>query len=323
MRKLIFLFTLIIIVSCATDEQKKEDTGFIFYYFEGYAGERGGLYAAYSYDLKTWQPLGQKLIAPTIGEWKVFRDPCVIKKDSIYHLIWTTGKSGYGYANSKDGLNWGNEKFVTVADTSLGLEFANVWAPEFYVENDSIYVIWSSTLIEDYVPPKDSAKWWTSTWNHRFYYHSTTDFEQFTPTRKFWDAGFKSIDAVVHKTDSLYYLFFKDERKSGKNVVLAHSEQLTGPYENIHDIGYKLTEGAVPVQTDTALVLYYDYYHEYNGYRFMTTIDMKKWSGEIMPVKKGFDDVIRHGSIVKVKLKTLEEMKELAGLGVKDGTKKN
>lgn len=297
-------------VRCTSDGNTEKDV-YVLYYFEGHAGDRAGLHSAYSYDLHSWHPLGERITAPELGEWGVFRDPCVIRtNDSLFHLIWTCGSTGYGYASSEDGAEWHNERFIKVAGPDMEYDFANVWAPELYLEGDSLYVLWSSTLKEDYVPPKDSAKWWTSVWNHRMYYHATTDFENFTPTRPFWDPGFNAIDGVVYQTDSLYYLFFKDERKSGKNVLMAESKSFTGPYENQKDVAYKLTEGAIPVSTDSAFVLYYDYYHEYNGYRYITTRDMKTWSDEVLPEKVGFDDVFRHGSIVKITEDELAVMKE-------------
>ncbi len=302
---LMFLF-----LGCNVHQADKKDA-YIFYYFEGYSGEKGGLFAAYSYDLHAWHHLGDSLVDSGIGEWEVFRDPSVIKgPDGDFHLVFTTGSNGFGYANSKDGINWENKQYITVADPRRGLEFANVWAPEFYLEGNNVYIIWSSTLIEDYVPPKKPEQWWASTWNHRLYYTVTTDFKNFTPTQKFWDTGFNAIDATVHKTDSLYYIFFKDERRPPKQIMMAQSKTLMGPYENIQPLAYTLTEGAIALQAYTAFVLYYDYYHEYNGYRYITTNDMVNWSDEIMPEKVGFEDVIRHGSVVRVSWKELEGMKK-------------
>jgi hypothetical protein len=315
MTRLIFLLSFgCVCLSGTSSENPRGADAYIFYYFEGYAGEKAGLHMAYSYDLHTWKGIPGPVYSPLIGEYKVFRDPCVARSpDGMFHLVWTTGSSGFGYSRSSDGLQWEEARFIPVEDSTRSLLFANVWAPEFYLEGDSMYIIWSSTLRKDYVPPKDPEKWWTSTWNHRLYYTVTTNFEQFTPTRAFWDPGFNAIDAVVHKSDSLYYLFFKDERRPPKQVVMAKSESLLGPYRDIQPLAYTLTEGAIPLQTDTALVLYYDYYHEYNGYRYITTVDMKHWSEEVLPVKEGFEDVIRHGSIVKVKdnelMKLLESKK--------------
>lgn len=310
---MILIFICLGIFSCNNDKTT-ENNVYVFYYFEGHAGEHGGLFAAYSHDLHTWQPLADSLIAAEIGEWKVFRDPSVMRTpDGKFHVVWTTGSSGFGYACSEDGINWQDKKLIVVEDHEKGYEFANVWAPELYAEGDSIYVLWSSTLMEDYVPPEDPEKWWTSTWNHRFYYTSTTDFQQFSPTRKFWDPGFNAIDAVIHKTDSVYYVFFKDERRPKKQIMMAKGKSFIGPYEDIQPLAYSLTEGAIALATDTAFLLYYDYYHEHNGYRYITSKDMTKWSDEILPEKKGFDDVIRHGSIVKVTEYQLINMQELVG----------
>jgi len=310
---LFFFGFLLFFFSCTSDsvnDSKNEKDAFIFYYFEGYAGEKGGLHMAHGNDLHTWYQLKDSVFAPEIGEWGVFHDPSVARTDDgIFHLVWTCGKSGFGYARSEDGITWGEEKFVVVADSSRDMLFANVWAPEFFYENDTMYIIWSSTLMEDYVPPKDSEKWWTSKWKHRFYYTATTDFENFSPVRPFWDPGYNAIDAVVHKSDSIYYLFFKDERKSGKNVLMAKGNKFTGPYTDTLNILYRLTEGAIPVETDSAFILYYDYYNEYNGYRYITTKDMQNWSDEIHPVKMDFDEnVLRHGSIVRVTTHELDSI---------------
>ncbi len=288
---------------------------YLFYYFEGDAGEKAGLYTAYTYDLVTWHKLADSIFTPRLGEWKVFRDPSVLRtKDGKFHLVWTTGKSGFGYANSVDGLHWENENFISVTDSSRDYVFANVWAPELFYHKDTIYIIWSSTLIKDYVPPKDPEKWWNSKWKHRFYSTSTADFVNFTPVKKFWNPGFNVIDAVVHKSGEIFYLFFKDERKSGKNILMANSDNLFGPYKNIQKVTYRLTEGAIPISTRDKFFLYYDFYHQYNGYRYITTTDMQDWSEEQLPVKKDFDDIIRHGSIVKISKEELNQLiKKVSG----------
>ena len=310
--KLLILFSVIFFHHNTLAGKAKK--AYIFYYFEGYAGEKGGLYASYSYDLHKWYSLGKQLVVPSVGEYKVFRDPCVMKRKDTFHLVWTTGISGFGYANSKNGLQWENIKFVTVADSSRGFDFANVWAPELYFEKDTFYIIWASTLKKDYVPPVEKEKWWTSTWNHRLYYVKTTDFKVFSDVKPFWDPGFNVIDAVVYKSKDLYYLFFKDERKTGKNVLYASGNSLLGPYQNIKTLTYRFTEGAIPVKKDTLFYLYYDYHHEYNGYRYITSKDMVNWSDEILPEKLEYTDILRHGSIVEVPLNELEKLKKINNL---------
>ncbi|MFW5656523.1 MAG: hypothetical protein ACOC0C_02810 [Bacteroidota bacterium] len=306
----LLLLSLLALFSCNDqNEATGEKNVFVFYYFEGNSGERAGLFAAYSRDLNAWHKLADSLVAPSIGEWGVFRDPSVIRTDDgTFHLAWTSGKSGFGYASSQDGIHWENIRYVPVVDSARGMVFANVWAPELYTDGEEIIILWSSTLMKDYIPPEEPAEWWTAVWDHRMYYTKTTDFQSFAPTKKFWDPGFNAIDGSIYPTDSLFYLFFKDERKTSKKVVMAESENLFGPYRNIREVGCRYSEGAIAVSTDTMLVLYYDNYHENNGYRYVTTRNMKKWSDEIIPEKAQFNDVFRHGSIVQVTEKELENM---------------
>jgi len=176
---LILFFTL---VGCSQKQDSLDKEVFLFFYFEEKAAEKAGLFSAYSYDLHYWYKAKDSLITAKIGEYGVFRDPSLTRtKDGEFHLVWTCGSSGFGYAHSNNGVNWEDIKFITVEDSTRNLNFANVWAPEFYTEGDSTYVIWSSTLTKDYIPPKDPKKWWNSTWNHRLYYTATTDFKDFSP----------------------------------------------------------------------------------------------------------------------------------------------
>ena len=64
--KLIVCYCFISFFACSDNNNAKKEV-FIFYYFEGYSGERGGLFAAYSRDLKTWHKLADSLITPAIG----------------------------------------------------------------------------------------------------------------------------------------------------------------------------------------------------------------------------------------------------------------
>ena len=299
----------LVFTQCTNSSQERQEKAYIFYYFEGAAGEKAGLHSAYSYDLKNWQPLTARSFQPDIGEYKVFRDPTVMRtSDGIFHMAWTCGSSGFGYAHSDDGLKWEDERFITVEDTTRGMVFANVWAPDFYQEGDSVYIIWSSTLIEDYVPPKVKEEWWTSTWNHHLFYNSTSDFQSFSPSKRFWNPDHQVIDAALHKEKDTYYLFYKDARKGNKKILLATANQMLGEYENSIPITYEWTEGAIPVQTDTAMVMYYDNHDQNNGYRYMTSKDYINWSTEYVPGKVGFEDILRHGDIVEVDKAVLEVM---------------
>ncbi|MGB3618562.1 MAG: hypothetical protein WBA12_10610, partial [Catalinimonas sp.] len=204
-----------LLVGACTSRQPAatSERAYLFYFFEEEAGEKAGLFSAWSTDLAHWHTLTERSFAPQLGEYKVFRDPSVVLDGAgVFHMVWTCGSTGFGYANSQDGLAWENERFVRVAGPDERYEFANVWAPEIFRHGDTTFVIWSSTLQSDYVPPKDPAKWWNATWNHRFYYTTTADFTTFAPTEPFWDPGYNVIDATVHHDGDTFFLFFKDER---------------------------------------------------------------------------------------------------------------
>jgi len=56
-------------------------------------------------------------------------------------------------------------------------------------------------------------------------------------------------------------------------------------------------------------VLYYDSYFE-KGYKYRTTTDMDNWSEQIVPVMVNSDDIMRHGSILKITESELQAFKE-------------
>ncbi|MGB3616597.1 MAG: hypothetical protein WBA12_00630, partial [Catalinimonas sp.] len=72
------------------------------------------------------------------------------------------------------------------------------------------------------------------------------------------------------------------------------------------------TEGAAPVATDTALVLYYDSYSE-KGYKYVSTRDYQTWSAEQAPVMVDSDNIMRHGSVVEITRERLQGILEAAG----------
>ena len=107
-------------------------------------------------------------------------------------------RSGFGYANSKDLINWSEQRMIPVMayDTTT----VNVWAPELFYddENDQMMVIWASCIpgafdkgIEDEMN------------NHRQYYITTKDFETISETKLLIDPGYSSIDAALIKRASV------------------------------------------------------------------------------------------------------------------------
>ena len=131
----------------ACKSQQKESV-YMFSTFR-YDGE-DGLYLDYSYDGYSWTDLGGGFLMPKVGKRRLMRDPSIVQgPDGMFHMVWTTGwkdDKGFGYASSRDLINWSEQKFVEVMAHEP--KTRNVWAPElFYDEENERYVIcWASTI---------------------------------------------------------------------------------------------------------------------------------------------------------------------------------
>ena len=90
-----------------------------------------GLRMLYSYDGKKWNDLDTVLLQPKVGNQKVMRDPSmVLGPEGTFHLVWTSswrGDKGFGYASSKNLINWSEQQFISVMDKEPTT--VNVWAP--------------------------------------------------------------------------------------------------------------------------------------------------------------------------------------------------
>ena len=247
--------TFVIVVSFLFSSCKSSQV-YMFSTFREPADE--GLYLAYSYDGLEWNDLGGPWLAPQVGNQQVMRDPSVVTApDGTFHMVWTSswrGDLGFGYASSKDLINWSEQKMVPVMafDTST----VNVWAPElFYDQYQKEYIIiWASTI-----PFKFEKGIEEERNNHRMYYTKTKDFETFTDTKLFIDPGFSIIDAViVERGKEDYVLVLKDNTRPERNLKVAFGTAPLGPYQNISDpFTGKFTEGPTLLKKRRNLVHFF------------------------------------------------------------------
>ena len=96
-------------------------------------------------------------------------------KDDTYHMVWTTdwqGGSGFGYASSKDLINWSKQEYIPVMQHEP--DVVNIWAPEVFYDDveDRYIVIWASTIPFRFEKGIEEEKN-----NHRMYYVTTKDFK--------------------------------------------------------------------------------------------------------------------------------------------------
>jgi len=267
-----------------------------------------GLFLAYSYDGYHWNDLGGPWLKPEVGLQKVMRDPSVVKgPDGTFHMVWTSSWKddlGFGYAHSKDLMNWSEEQFIPVMayDTTT----VNVWAPELFYddEKNDFIIIWASTVPYKFEKGIEEEKN-----NHRMYYTRTRNFKNFAATKLFLDPGFSVIDCVIVKRGKNdYVLVLKDNTRPERNIKVAFGKTPLGPWENISKpFSGNFTEGPTVLQLDNEWLIYYDAYRK-KTFDAVKTFDFKTFTdiSDQVSLPKGH----KHGTIFKASEKVLNNLIE-------------
>ncbi len=291
LKNVLAIAILVVIFSCAP---KKE--AYLFTSFREPATD--GLYLAYSEDGYHWKDLKGPYLKPEAGASKIMRDPSIVRgKDDTYHMVWTTdwrGGNGFGYASSKDLINWSEQQFIPVMAHEP--DVVNVWAPEiFYDEDKDRYIIiWASTIPFRYEKGEEDEKN-----NHRMYYTTTKDFKTFSDTKLFLEPGFSVIDCVIVKRgEDDYALIIKDNTRPNRNLKVGFGTSPLGPFKNISEpyTGF-LSEGPTVIENDGKYVIYYDNYGEKN-YKAVRTSDFKNF--EDVSDEISLPEGHKHGTITTI-----------------------
>jgi len=254
-----------------------------------------GLRLLYSYDARHWTDLGAILLKPQVGNQKVMRDPSIVQgPDGTFHLVWTSswrGDLGFGYASSKDLVNWSKQKLIPVMahDTST----VNVWAPELFYDaaTKKFIIVWSSTVPFKFAKGAEEERN-----NHRLYYTTTTDFKTFSKSKLFFDPGYSVIDAmIVNRGKNDYVLVFKDNTRLERDIKVTFGKTALGPWTNVSKaLSGFCTEGPTTVQVGAEWLIYFDAYKDMR-YSALKTTDFKTFTdaNSEIEVPKGH----KHGSI--------------------------
>ncbi|WP_114782532.1 glycoside hydrolase family 43 protein [Botryobacter ruber] len=317
----LLLLSLVLLASCSstTSDSNADNTGvavegaeskevYMFTSFHEPADE--GLRLLYSYDGYKWDSVGGVFLKPNAGEGKLMRDPSMVQgPDGTYHLVWTTawrGDKGFGYASSKDLINWSDQKFVEVMAHEP--ETVNVWAPELFYdeENERYIIIWASTIPNRFERGVEDEKN-----NHRMYYTTTKDFNTFTETKLFSDPGFSIIDAVIVKREKDdYVLVLKDNTRPNRNLKVAYGDTPLGPWKNVSEpFTGNFVEGPTVLKLGDEYHIYYDVY-EKKIYGASKTKDFKTFTD--VTDQMSFPVGHKHGTIFKSNEKVLEGVKKHA-----------
>ncbi len=297
------LFFLLAFYSC----KQEEKTYYMFSSFREPA--TSGLYMAYSEDGYTWKDLGGSWLKPQVGTQKLMRDPSVVQgADGTYHMVWTSswrGDLGFGYASSKDLINWSEQKIITaMTDTST----VNVWAPELFYDdvNNQYIIIWASTIPFKFPKGIEDEKN-----NHRMYYMTTKDFVTFSETKLYYDPGFSVIDCViVKKAPEDYVLVLKDNTRPNRYLQAAFGKSPLGPFTNItKPFSGLLTEGPTVEKIGDNYLIYYDFYGE-KRYAAAKTSDFKTFTDVSNQIS--LPEGHKHGTIFTAKESTVKKIIEAA-----------
>ena len=314
--KITLNLAIIILISSMWSCSNKENDVYLFSYFKGNGED--GLHLAYSYDGLKWESLkeDQSFLIPEVGNDKLMRDPCIIKgPDDLFHMVWTVSwhEKGIGYANSKDLISWSEQKFVPVMEHEE--DARNCWAPEiFYDEKNEQYLIFWATTILGKFPETDDQDNKGNVGrgnNHRMYYTATKDFENFTPTKMFYDKGFNVIDASIVQEGNEFVMFIKDETNKPftpqKNIKIAKSKNAEGPYGVASEpiTGDYWAEGPTAVKIKEKWHLYFDKYM-LGKYGLLVSNDLKTWVEKSDSLE--YPEGLRHGTVITVRENILKNI---------------
>ncbi len=263
-----------------------------------------GLHLAYSQDGYKWEALqnDRSFLQPQIGG-KLVRDPCIRRgPDGVFHMVWTTGwmEQGFGYASSRDLLNWSGQVFVPIAKDLPGA--TNVWAPElFYDQKNSQWLIIWATTIKGMFPDSENDD---GGHNHRQYYTVTRDFKEFSKAKLLYDPGFSCIDGTLIEQDGKYHFIFKDERVGKKCLKMATASSAEGPFSPATETFTRdWVEGPSAIKMGGEWFVFFDHYMAPQFYGAVRSKDLVNW--EDVSEKMSFPGIIRHGTVIEIDKETL------------------
>jgi hypothetical protein len=280
------------------------ETCYLFAYFY-HDRQAEGFRLAWSADGYAFAMLndGKPYLRPTVGEEKIMRDPCLYRgPDGTFHLVWTTGWTGktIGYASSKDLLVWSEQKAMPVMAHEPQAQ--NCWAPEIIWDpaKKHYVIFWSTTILGRFPETALSNK--RPERNHRIYATTTTDFENFTPTKLFYDGGFNVIDATLAPNGDEWLMFVKNETvqpQTEKNIRLIRGATLEGPWSapSPKITGDYWAEGPTALKVGDEWRVYFDK-HMLNAIGLVVSRDLKTWTDVSEKVSVPKD--ARHGTVLAV-----------------------
>lgn len=293
-----------------TDALDSPERPYLFTSFEE-PGDAGLRFVG-SIDGVHWERIPGVFLKPWVGKGQLMRDPSLVQgPDGVFHMVWTTswrGDQGFGYAHSDDLVHWSPQRFVPVMEHEPTT--VNVWAPELFYDEprDRFIIAWASTIPGRYPDGEERADN-----NHRMYYTTTHDFQEFSPAEIFCEPDFSVIDAVIvpwgRTGESAYKLILKDNTRPVLAMRVAEGDSPTGPWRNVSEplTPFK-SEGPTVAKVGDEWLVYYDLYGEHE-YRALSTSDFQSFQDAEVDFPEGH----KHGTVLRVTQKELDYLKRVGG----------
>lgn len=291
---------------------------FVYYTNKGH----DGLFYAWSNDGLLWRPIreGKPVLKPEVGEDpknRLMRAPSICRGlDGTYHMVWAIARESrsIGYASSRDMINWSKQKLIPVMEHEKNAR--NAWDPELFYDNRSkrFYIIWASTVMGSF---KETAGSSESDFNHRLYYATTENFNDFTKAALFWNPDHNVMDPLLIEDKSgeesrRYLLFYKDETLKPtpkKNLLLATGAMPTGPFNVQKVVSHTdWVQGPSVLKIGGEWYLYYDCYGK-RHFGAVKSSDLNNWTN--ITEKLCFPTNARQGTIIEIDKEILKKLQEL------------
>jgi pectinesterase len=211
---------------------------------------------AYSADGYKWTETSHALPAPAVGQ-KQMLDPRMIQgPDGTFRLVWATaskGDKGFGYASSKDLVQWSDQKYVPVMakQDALDLLSPNL----FYDEVSRRFVVtWASTISKNFIQSFQEEV----EDNPRIWYTTTRDFEVFSEAELLFDPNYSVRDGEILEDRGRYVLVHNDNTRPMLNLRVSASSTPFGPWGPSSDtFTDKFTGSPAAIQSGRDWWIYY------------------------------------------------------------------
>ncbi|MDA3043938.1 MULTISPECIES: glycoside hydrolase family 43 protein [unclassified Campylobacter] len=284
--------------------------------FAYFVKEKDGLHLAYSYDGYKWIALNnnKSILKPNIGKDKLMRDPSLIYVDKTFHLVWTTSWNDriIGYTSSKDMINFEKQEAIPVMLHESKAQ--NVWAPDLFFDEttSTFYILYSTTILGRHKQMPTSQK--ERKYNHRIYVTTTKNFQDFSISKLYFDPNFMPIDATVIKNpkNNMLIMFVKNENSNPaeKNIRVTFSNSMQKGFpvdvSNPINFGSDWVEGPAAIFIGKELFVYFDNYRNKKFNLVVSNDGGISWQDRTD--KLSLPDGIRHGSVIKVNKKIVQNL---------------